>query len=947
MLRLILLFFVFLGPVAAWAQPDASPKLPSPYRITPRTGAQHLDVSENWTLGYLDQAVGNLSELAGLKDPFMAKTPTTIQMALHQAGKLPHPYYFQNAKQYEWVDKKVWYYRKTVEVPASAAGQHVFLCFDGLDYFTRVWLNGQLLGEHEGMFGGPSVEVSKLLKPGGSNEIVVELRSANYGQWGNFDYKKPGRIIKSIDQAGGEGSKPFFALGMWRGVRLEIVPPIHLERPFLVTTAASPQRAELRLSTEVFVRKHSLQFQLHPADNRILSRGTLDADVIPVREKIALQIELTDAQGRPALARTLPLDLVEGRNWVEQTLSVANPKLWWPNGMGDPNQYRVRLSLLQNGKPVDELHFDYGIRTITTRPSAGRRTTERWDDWQYEVNGKPLFLKGMNWMPADALLDLPLSKYRWLLGMAKSAGIQLMRGWGGGLLETDEFYQQCDSLGILVWQDFPTWHQDTPDRPQDVWEAQVLQTVFRLRNHPSLALYCGGNGFNPYSPGSATTMAVLERSLRDFDPSRPFVRTSSDAGNVHTYPDMDPAWYGPIYRHVPVIAETGMHSVPEPRGIRELISDSEFGDLGGLYDEGFAKSHPEIVSHFVEYVPFRVPRMLSRASHFADMRRPTLESMAESSQIGAGEFYQIMSEGMQANYPRTTGLLPWAYKRPWPVFSAIMLVDGFGQPSAPFYFLKRTYEPTHVALQLPSSLWAAGESLPLRTAITHAGAARSGGLTLSVSVLDDAWKVQWRQQKPVAGLAAGPSVRTDSLGVFSIPTAFRNHFFYVVAELKEADGRVLSRSVYWPRCLQLLDDPATRQKYRKAPRPNSDGEVPWPALPDGPWLKPTLQQAPQTRLALRVLSRKAPDETHSDLRVSVKNTGTAPAFLTELNIDGAKRLFHASDNFFWLAPGEEKILNVAVEWREPEKKADARVKVSAWNAAVVSEAESPVLDSNN
>ena len=111
--------------------------------------------------------------------------------------------------------------------------------------------------------------------------------------------------------------------------------------------------------------------------------------------------------------------------------------------------------------------------------------------------------------------------------------------------------------------------------------------------------------------------------------------------------------------------------------------------------------------------------MLSRASHIADMSAPSLESISEATQIGAGEFYQIVSEQMQANYPITTGLMPWVFKRPWPVV-AIMLADYFGQPNAPYYFLKRTYEPTHIAVKLPEIIWAAGEKMPINVAVTHA-----------------------------------------------------------------------------------------------------------------------------------------------------------------------------------------------------------------------------------
>lgn len=115
---------------------------------------------------------------------------------------------------------------------------------------------------------------------------------------------------------------------------------------------------------------------------------------------------------------------------------------------------------------------------------------DRWNDWQFVVNGEKIFVKGMNWMPLDALSDLPYERYEWTLRAARDMGVQLIRIWGSGYLETEKFYDICDNYGIMVWQDFTIANSETPDWPQDVWEAQVCQNIFRLRNRPSLAVWC-------------------------------------------------------------------------------------------------------------------------------------------------------------------------------------------------------------------------------------------------------------------------------------------------------------------------------------------------------------------------------------------------------------------------------------------------------------------------
>ena len=136
-------------------------------------------------------------------------------------------------------------------------------------------------------------------------------------------------------------------------------------------------------------------------------------------------------------------------------------KLWWPNGLGDPYLYRASVSLIAAGRALDTIEFDYGIRTIRRLPSAGPKTQDRWDDWQFVVNDRKFFVKGMDWWTNDIFLDLPRDRYEWSLKSAQAAGIQLLRTWGGGIVETNDFYELCDQLGILVWQDFPIGNRQT------------------------------------------------------------------------------------------------------------------------------------------------------------------------------------------------------------------------------------------------------------------------------------------------------------------------------------------------------------------------------------------------------------------------------------------------------------------------------------------------------
>lgn len=916
-------------------------KLWQPYRITERSGVQHINLSgEGWELSHTDKPIDGIKSKR--EDVFITTVPNSVHWSYFKAGKLPHPYYHKNSDQYKFIDEKVWYYKKSFKMPQKNTNDLAFLSFDGVDYFSKVWVNDTLVGVHEGMFGGPTVEISKLLKS--ENEILIEVRAGNWGNKatyfedlprlanGEYDYSKrkgynprvSGKIIKPWLISGGSGGEPFFSVGMWQGVRIEIVPEFHLERPYLTTQSITGNNAKLHLSCEVFAKAHSLQQQLHPWNNTQINHPNEKGSIYtPIEEKLSILVEFLEGQ-KSVFTKEIPLKIYQGRNWIEQDLVLPNPKLWNPNGLGEANLYKVKLTLKQSSQQIDNIAFDYGIRIIERAPTAGPRTFDRWENWQFVINGKKIFVKGMNFFPQDLLLDLPEERYRWTLQSAKKMGIQLIRIWGGALLETDHLYKICNELGIMVWQDFPIGNQDTPDYPQDVWEAQVVQNIVRLRNHPSLAVWCGGNEFNPYSYGNAISIGILERNLDIFDKSRFFVRTTPDDGSMHAYPDMDPTWYNRSYKYEAWVSETGMHSIPEANVFKETVDNKEFFELGKMWDKDFGKTHPEFIHHFTEYGPGRVPRMLSRASHISDMANPTLEAISEATQIGAGEFYQIFSEKTQGNYPITSGLMPWVFKRHWPVI-AIQLMDWFGHAAAPYYFLKRTYEPTHIAIDLQRLLWKSGESMGINIKVTNAKPQKTIGKA-SITVFDDTFKTLLNQEKPIS-ITGGTTVIDLKMDNFAIDKAYKDRFLFILAELKDATGKMISRSYYYPRVLSKMDDEAFYNKYTTEP-------INWVSIEKGPFLKPTVQKT-KTDLTLQIIKSETIDKEHSKIKVLVKNMGKVPAFMTKIDITGTKRAFTASDNYDWLAVGESREISIDVLWREPENKQNASIELSAWNAQKV------------
>lgn len=937
-IRISAVLLVAISAFLAWPQAMLAQQedktLWQPFYIWPRSGEQHILLDGEWEMGYWDGPIESPKELASQSKWTRVRVPSSVQWALYESGELPHPYHHLNSKKYTWVPDKVWYYRRQFQ-PHLAEGQYVFLCFDAAGYYLRVWLNGTLLGRHEGMFGGPAVEVSKHLRFGQVNELVVEAKAGSYGVE-NWNPEATGKVILPWGVAGGNqyvttasgiGPKEFQPFGIWRSVRLEVVPRTHLERPFLVTEEANRQEARLRLSAEVFVNVQSLDFQLHPWKLAMFVEFRDAWTSKRVEKPVALKVEISEkGSPKPVLSRLFPLQLYEGRNWLEEKLRIPLPKLWWPNGLGKADLYRVKLTLLSEGNPIDRMEFDHGIRVIRQDPSTGPRTQDRWINWQFVVNNRKFFLKGINWAwPLDVLYHLPRERYRWMLEAARTAGIQMIRVWGGGNPETEDFFSLCDELGIMVLEDFPIGNQETPLYPQDVWEAQVMQLVFGLRNHPSLAVWCGGNEFNPYSFGNATVTGIMERSVKDFDGTRLFMRTTPDPGDLHPYVNLDPTWYGHVYRLVPFISETGIFNMPEPQSILEVIDSREFETpLRDIFSKEYAASHPEFIHHLLEYGGQEPRTLWSRATQMDDLSAPNLETFCEASQVAAGEFSQIISDLTQANYPVTTGLMPWSLTIPWPI-EFFMFIDGLDQATASYYFLKRTYEPMHVMFRLPHLIWAKGEKIPVSVSVLNASETAMSDLKVSVNIFDEKFHSIWNQERP-ATAKPGPSVNDVSLGNFVIPDNLEDKFFFMVAELKRGTWELVSRSVYWPRCLKQMSDPSFRAKYRSGPQPSLVFER-------GPWLKKqVVSSSATTSLKLELVSSRDQGQNRSQLQVRVRNAGSNPAFLTKIDIQGTKRAFFGTDNWFWLAPGEVRLLEYQVLWRDPAARDKALLTAAAWNA---------------
>jgi beta-mannosidase len=580
-----------------------------------------------------------------------------------------------------------------------------------------------------------------------------------------------------------------------------------------------------------------------------------------------------------------------------------------------------RLELREGGQVLDRQEFEVGIRTIRTERTAGRQYRTRWGKFQFVLNGKPLFLKGMNWMPVDFLLNCSQEDYRWTLELAKEAGVQMIRVWsGGGFYESDYFYALCDRLGLMVWQDSFLANRDTPNWPQDVLQAQLCLNLYRIRNHPSLAVHSGGNEFNPYSLGNAASMAVVEREIADLDPSRPFFRTTPDQGSAHVYRDMEPVWYRRLYRQLPFLAESGIHSFPNYKSLRRLLSPQELAKpLGDLLAPDFKENHRELLNHFTEYLPQRVIRMLSRASAIERIDGIALPELIEATQMASCEFYQIMVQAMRENYPVTSGIMPWVFRRAWTTV-AIQLVDGMGDPIAPYYYLKVAYQPLHILVALENLSYAPGEAVRLPVSVLNENA-DSSPAEAEICVLSPSLQLVYRHRESLA--LTGEYKQTFTAPAFVIPEDWEDRFFLIHAALRR-DGKLISQSVYWPKALARLKDATLLEKFRTSPQPNL-------FFDKGPWLKRQIAQATSAILSCELENAQL-SAGRASLTVTIRNHAAQYAFPVHLDVTEEGTVCCADDNYFLMSPGEARRLRLKIRFLD-EAPTAVHVEIGAWNAA--------------
>jgi beta-mannosidase len=595
-----------------------------------------------------------------------------------------------------WVDDTDWIYETVFRVDAEHAvpGGVTSLVFHGLDTVAEVRLNGVLVASTDNMFMTYEIDVTDKLVPG-DNSIQVLFKSARrigherMAAWnaaGNdtadphWDIWNARSFVRKAQYMFGWDWGPvLISCGLWQPVELVTVPIARIRDWSHSIDLADDDQASVTFTVSI---------ERNPGWKGPL---TLSAQLINDEQTITA------------------IGLVEGgveTADVSVTLDIKDPQLWQPNGLGDAKLYPVSLQLTEgpNAACVDRIERRIGLRTIELLYEADE--DGKGEGFKFRVNGSDLFIKGANWIPNDSFPAR--AEVRTRIQQAADCGFNMLRVWGGGLYESEEFYDACDELGILVWQDFLyacAYYPDTGEYA-DASRLEAVAAVRRLRNRASLALWCGNNenyvmfqskwnGIQtPRLLGEHLYETILPAVVAEEGPSTPYWPSSpyggtdsnsDDYGDCHNWD----VWHGRgDWKHY-------------TESNTRFCSEFGFGASCGLpaWESCLAPADkhpysPAVLWHDKTRKGYDVYLAMIHL-HYPEIK--TLDDLVYYSQINQAEALKFGIEHYRRNKGRCWGTLFWQINDCWPVQSW-SIIDSLGDPKAAYYAAKKFYAPVLVSL---------------------------------------------------------------------------------------------------------------------------------------------------------------------------------------------------------------------------------------------------------
>ena len=754
---------------------------------------------------------------------------------LLENGRIPDINVGRNLEVCRWVERFSWGFRKHFTFsPEWKNCRQIRLTLKGIDYSAEIFFNGVNIGRHTGMFLPFEYDITRLVNPEGENLLAVIFDPAPQA-CPNHQEKNPAEFAYYHRHQMGFGwdwARAAITTGIWDHVEIHGYGAARMK--------------------DVFFR--------YLGDGRC--SAALDVEALEDCT-LPLAIRLTpDGFAGKSAEYSTELKLRAGSNHAEVTFNVEDPHLWFPNGYGEQPLYNLEIDL---GNGMDRYCRKAGLRTIAM--ARNPNSPEGAYDQTFVINGVKIFVRGLNWVPADLLFYCTgREDYERLVKLAAVSGFNLFRSWGGGLIEKTEFFECCDKYGMMVWQEFPHGCSNSPKDPDYLAYSEVEgESILRkIRNHVCLSLICGGNevlyyGEIPNSPMFKTYAEQVARLTPDLafhiscpDLSRPGERNHG------------PWWMEShefYNKHDRIIAtEIGCNGMPEEESVRRFIPENEPLPEGQSYHYHFLhlQKAPDLHRQWEPFGP------------------ETLWEHCQSSMFVQADITGYQMEHYRRGWPEKSGCFFWQYNEPWPTFTWSLL-DYYSVPKLAMYRLAKSNAPVMLSLQdqdwcVKDGIWRG------RLYLCNDRASFDGAAELQLWSMEGKELAAWK--------VAGPFVSGVSLlGEWESPVP-ENTIVIAVMTLRDAAGGEIFRTE------RLYGVPDYRPAFHA---PAADVEAVYRKVPGG-------------------------------ITVTLNNRGGNAAMMVRVSLpDDDPKLVYWYENYVTLAPGERRELFAECA-ALPE-----RVQIRGWN----------------
>lgn len=624
------------------------------------------------------------------RDTYNTIIPNEVHRVLFENLAIPDPFFGNNEADLQWIGDQEWIFSSDFTVDKEILDcDQIEIRFPGLDTYCQIWLNDKLLSDTDNAFRSWNFPVKKMLKKGHNTLKLrfIPIDSVEKEKAKAYPFRFPEQRCfsrKAPYQSGWDWGPVYKTMGITKNIELFGWKNPVLRNISVLTTSLDPKQAVLQIIGDI-----------ESTENQLV---TIDISVDSVtfhKSEIAL---------------------TKGLNKLSIPVNIPQPRLWWPNGSGKQELYHFVISLLQNDQIIDKQSVVTGLRTIELVDKPDKHGKA----FFFKVNGRPLFIKGSNYVPMDNFVTrINDDRYLKLLKDAASVNMNMIRVWGGGIYPDDDFYEICDSLGLMVWQDFMFAGSMYPYDNEFLANAEqeIQEQIVRLRSHPSLALWCGNNevdeGFHNWkweqslNWTDADSVAIWNGYLElfekripaivsKFDPSRAYWPSSPSIGwgREESMTEGDSHYWGVWWGEQPFtkyeekvgrfMSEFGFQGMPSMESI-----------VGFTDTNNLTLDHPELQSHQKNA---RGKYLINKYMESEYKIPEKLEEYVYVSQLLQAGGITRAIEAQRRKMPYCMGTLYWQLNDSWPSISWSS-IDYYGNWKALHYRLKDAFSDVLISFE--------------------------------------------------------------------------------------------------------------------------------------------------------------------------------------------------------------------------------------------------------